>query len=142
MSLKSRIKNLANEHEISLTVLESKLGFGNGTITKWDKTTPNADKLNKVAQYFGVSMDYLLNGIDQNGLSEKDNRDIAKDLNSLKRKLTNRDDGPVNFDGNNIPDDDLDLFLGQVEIMLRRLKPINKEKYNPNKNKKQVDTFE
>ena len=142
MSLKTRIKNLANEHELGLTALEAKLGFGNGTITKWDKTTPNADKLNAVAQYFGVSMDYLLNGTDQNGLSEKDNRDIAKDLNSLKRKLTNRDDGPVNFDGNNIPDDDLDLFLGQVEIMLRRLKPINKEKYNPNKNKKQVDTFE
>lgn len=142
MSLKTRIKNLANEHEMSLTVLESKLGFGNGTITKWDKNTPNADKLNKVAQYFGVSMDYLLNGIDQNGLSEKDNRDIAKDLNSLKRKLTNREDGPINFDGNDIPDDDLDMFLGQVEIMLRRLKPINKEKYNPNKHKKQVDTFE
>lgn len=142
MSLKTRIKNLANEHEMSLTVLESKLGFGNGTITKWDKNTPNADKLNKVAQYFGVSMDYLLNGIDKNGLSEKDNRDIAKDLNSLKRKLTNREDGPVNFDGNDIPDDDLDMFLGQVEIMLRRLKPINKEKYNPNKHKKQVDTFE
>ena len=102
MSLKTRIKNLANEQGIGLTALEAKLGFGNGTITKWDKTTPNADKLNKVAQYFGVSMDYLLNGIDQNGLSEKDN----------------------------------------LEIMLRRLKPINKEKYNPNKNKKQVDTFE
>lgn len=136
MSLKTRVKNLANEHEMSLTVLESKLGFGNGTITKWDKNTPNADKLNAVAQYFGVSMDYLLNGVDQNGLSEKDNRDIAKDLNSLRRKLANREDGPVNFEGNDIPDDDLDLFLGQVEIMLRRLKPINKEKYNPNKNKK------
>lgn len=136
MSLKTRIKNLANEQGLSLTTLESKLGFGNGTITKWDKTTPNADKLNTVAQYFHVSMDYLLNGVDQNGLSEKDNRDIAKDLNNLKRKLTNRDDGPVNYDGNDIPDDDLDLFLGQVEIMLHRLKPINKEKYNPNKYKK------
>lgn len=136
MSLKTRIKNLANEQGLSLTTLESKLGFGNGTITKWDKTTPNADKLNTVAQYFHVSMDYLLNGVDQNGLSERDNRDIAKDLNNLKRKLTNRDDGPVNYDGNDIPDDDLDLFLGQVEIMLRRLKPINKEKYNPNKYKK------
>lgn len=136
MSLKTRIKTLANEQGLSLTTLESKLGFGNGTITKWDKTTPNADKLNTVAQYFHVSMDYLLNGVDQNGLSEKDNRDIAKDLNNLKRKLTNRDDGPVNYDGNDIPDDDLDLFLGQVEIMLRRLKPINKEKYNPNKYKK------
>lgn len=142
MSLKTRIKNLANEQGIGLTALEAKLGFGNGTITKWDKTTPNADKLNKVAQYFGVSMDYLLNGVDQNGLSEKDNRDIAKDLNSLKRKLTSREDGPVNFEGNDIPDDDLDMFLGQVEIMLRRLKPINTEKYNPNKYKKQVDTFE
>ena len=60
MSLKTRIKNLANEQGIGLTALEAKLGFGNGTITKWDKTTPNADKLNKVAQYFGVSMDYLL----------------------------------------------------------------------------------
>lgn len=127
---------LANEQGLSLTTLESKLGFGNGTISKWDKTTPNADKLNTVAQYFHVSMDYLLNGIDQNGLSEKDNRDIAKDLNNLKRKLTNRDDGPINYNGNDIPDDDLDLFLGQVEIMLRRLKPINKEKYNPNKYKK------
>lgn len=136
MSLKTRIKTLANEQGLSLTVLESKLGFGNGTITKWDKTTPNADKLNTVARYFNVSMDYLLNGVDQNGLSEKDNRDIAKDLNNLKRKLTNRDDGPINYEGNDIPDDDLDLFLGQVEIMLRRLKPINKEKYNPNKYKK------
>ena len=86
MSLKTRIKNLANEQGIGLTALEAKLGFGNGTITKWDKTTPNADKLSKVAKFFGVSMDYLLNGVDQNGLSEKDNRDIAKDLNSLKRK--------------------------------------------------------
>ncbi len=136
MSLKTRIKNLANEQGMSLTVLETKLGFGNGTITKWDKATPNADKLNAVAQYFNVSMDYLLNGIDQNGLTEHDNRDIAKDLNSLRRKLANREDGPVGYEGTDISDDDIDLFLGQVELMLRRLKPINKEKYNPNKYKK------
>ncbi len=42
MSLKTRIKNLANDQGLGLTALESKLGFGNGTITKWDKTTPNA----------------------------------------------------------------------------------------------------
>ena len=136
MSLKTRVKNLANDRGISLTTLESELGFGNGTITKWDKTTPNADKLNTVAKFFGVSMDYLLNGIDQNGLSEKDNRDISKDLNNLRIKLSNQEDGPANFEGNDIPEDDIDMFLGQVEIMLRRLKPINKEKYNPNKNKK------
>lgn len=138
MSLKSRIKTLANEHGMSLTILESTLGFGNGTITKWDKTTPNADKLNKVAKYFNVSMDYLLNGTDPDGLSEADNRDIAKDLNTIRRKLADREDGPARYEGNDIPEDDLELFLGQIELMLRHLKPINKVKYNPNKNKKQV----
>lgn len=136
MSIKTRVKTLANGRGMSLTTLESELGFGNGTITKWDKTTPNADKLNTVAKYFGVTMEYLLNGIDQDGLSEKDNKDISKDLNNLRTKLSNQEDGPANYEGTDISEDDIDLFLGQIEIMLRRLKPINKEKYNPNKHKK------
>ena len=64
MTLKGRIKELANQKGISLPTLESELGFGNSTIVKWDKSTPNAEKLNAVAKYFGVSMDYLLNGVD------------------------------------------------------------------------------
>lgn len=136
MSLKERIKALANERGVSLPTLESELGFGNSTIVKWDKSTPNAEKLNAVAKYFGVSMDYLLNGTDEDGLTEKDNRDIAKDLENLKRKLSNKEDGPASYEGTDIPEDDLDMFTGQIEIMLRRLKTINKEKYNPNKNKK------
>lgn len=62
MSLKERIKELANAKGISLPTLEAELGFGNSTIVKWDKSTPNAEKLNAVAKYFNVSMDYLLNG--------------------------------------------------------------------------------
>ena len=136
MSLKNRIKNLAEKRNMTLKSLEVELGFGNGTIAKWDKNIPNADKLNTVAEFFNVSMEYLLKGIDQDGLSEADNRDIAKDLNNLKEKLSNQENGPANYEGTDIPEDDIDLFLGQVEIMLRRLKHINKEKYNPNKYKK------
>lgn len=62
MTLKDRVKALAQERGISLPALESELGFGNSTIVKWDKSTPNADKLNAVAKYFDVTMDYLLNG--------------------------------------------------------------------------------
>lgn len=72
MSLKDRIKQLANERGISLPTLENELGFGNSTIVKWDKSTPNADKLNAVAKYFNVSMDYLLNGKSSN-LTDIDN---------------------------------------------------------------------
>ena len=133
MSLKERIKTLANERGISLPALEAELGFGNSTIVKWDKSTPNAEKLNAVAKYFDVSMDYLLNGTE---LTEKDNKDIAKDLNTILEKLSNSEDGPASYDGEEIPDDDREMFAAQLEIMLRRLKTINKEKYNPNKNKK------
>lgn len=60
MTLRDRIKELANKRGMSLPVLESELGFGNGTIVKWDKASPNTEKLTKVADYFHVSVDYLL----------------------------------------------------------------------------------
>lgn len=139
MTLKERIKSLADAEGISLPVLESKLGFGNSTIVKWDKSTPNAEKLNKVAQYFNVTMDYLLNGDscdDDSVLNNRDKKDIARDLESIMEKLNNQEAGPASFDGNNIPEDDRELFSAQLEAMLIRLKKINKELYNPNKNKK------
>ena len=83
MTLKDRVKTLAQERGISLPALESELGFGNSTIVKWDKSTPNADKLNAVAKYFGVTMDYLLNGENKDSLplTAKDERDIEKIIN-------------------------------------------------------------
>lgn len=139
MTLKERIKSLADAEGISLPVLESKLGFGNSTIVKWDKSTPNAEKLNKVAQYFNVTMDYLLNGDscdDASVLNNRDKKDIARDLESIMEKLNNQEAGPASFDGSDIPEDDRELFSAQLEAMLIRLKKINKELYNPNKNKK------
>ena len=58
-----------------------------------------------------------------------------KDLDSLREKLVNKELGPAAYDGEDIPDDDVELFLGQVDLMLRRLKIKNKEKYG-HKNKK------
>lgn len=49
-----------------MPALEAELGFGNGTIVKWDKASPNSEKLAKVADFFHVSVDYLL-GRDANG---------------------------------------------------------------------------
>lgn len=66
----------------------------------------------------------------------RDERDIKKDLDSLMEKLTNKEYGPAAFDGDDIPEEDQELFAGQLELMLRRLKTINKKKYNPHKNKK------
>ena len=133
MSLKDRIKSLAAERNISLPALEAELGFGNSTIVKWDRSTPNADKLNAVAKYFGVSMDYLMNGIDADGLTEKDNRDIAKDLNRIMEKLSAGEEGPASYDGEELDPEAAALFRDELDLALRRLKIINKEKYGRKK---------
>lgn len=136
MTLKDRVKNLAQERGISLPALESELGFGNSTIVKWDKSTPNADKLNAVAKYFGVTMDYLLNGTSDIGLTEKDERDIAKDLDRIMGEIQKGDDGPLYYNGTEIDQASLSLLQNAIEYALRETKKENKEKYNPHKNKK------
>lgn len=133
MTVFERIEKLRKEKNISQGKLEKELGFSNGSISKWRTSTPNPERLQKLATYFDVSIEYLMTGIDKDGLSEKDNRDIAKDMENIRQKLVNGSDGPLSYDGEPIPEDDVELLLGQIELMMRKLKPINKEKYNPNK---------
>ena len=59
-----RILELCNQQCITVTVLENKLGFGRCTIKKWKKSETSALKLKKVADYFGVTVDFLLDGME------------------------------------------------------------------------------
>ncbi|ENL2789112.1 helix-turn-helix domain-containing protein [Listeria monocytogenes] len=60
MTLLDRIKELCKKRSISVKMLEENLNFPSNTIYQWKKRTPGIDKLQKVADYFGVSLDYLL----------------------------------------------------------------------------------
>lgn len=60
MTLVDRIRVLANQRGLSLPRLEEELNMGNGTISRWRTSTPGTNKLEKVADYFGVSIDYLI----------------------------------------------------------------------------------
>ena len=62
MTLKERIKELCKKNGISMNQLEKTLGFGIGYISKLGSTTPNAKKIKQIADYFGVSVDYLMTG--------------------------------------------------------------------------------
>lgn len=112
------------------------LKFPMATFSDWihAKSYPRIDKIEMMANYFGISKSDLVE--DRGTLSKKDERDIKKDLDSLMEKLSKQECGPAAYDGEDIPEADQEMFAGQVEIMLRRLKMINKEKYNPNKNQK------
>ena len=58
--LLENIKKLCASRNISLSALEKTLGFGNSTIAKWANCSPTVEKLSLVADYFGVSVDSLL----------------------------------------------------------------------------------
>jgi transcriptional regulator with XRE-family HTH domain len=60
MPLLEKIKKLCDSKGETFASLERKLGFGNATIRKWDDATPSGDRLAKVADFFDVSVDYLL----------------------------------------------------------------------------------
>ena len=60
-----RIREAAKNKGItSLTVLETTLGFGNGTIGKWKTQDPRLSKITAVADYLEVSVDYLMGRTD------------------------------------------------------------------------------
>ena len=135
-------ERLCKEKGVTAYRVCKETGLTTATISNWKagRYTPKQEKMQKIADYFGVSLIYLMTGKDEKPpepqLPPRDKRDIAKDLESIMEKLNNQEDGPASFDGQDIPEDDRELFATQLEAMLVRLKKINKDLYNPNKNKK------
>jgi transcriptional regulator with XRE-family HTH domain len=60
MSLVKNIKKLADTQGISLRELGIKLGIGENAIYKWEKSSPKVETLQKVADYFNVTIDSLI----------------------------------------------------------------------------------
>ena len=61
-----RIENLMMENEMSQADLSRATGISTGLISQWKKRsqTPSSKKLAQIADYFGVSVDYLLGKTD------------------------------------------------------------------------------
>lgn len=81
------IKNLAKEKGISIRQLEINLGYSNGYIGSWKRQTPNSNELSRIADYFDVSVDYLL----------------GRELKEAPKKVDlSEDDTVFSFDGKEI----------------------------------------
>ena len=58
--LYANIVELCKDRGISIARLEKECGLGNATVKGWETGNPRVDTLKAVADYFGVSIDYLL----------------------------------------------------------------------------------
>lgn len=62
MTVYERIESLRKSTGLSQGKLEKELGFSNGSVSKWKTSTPTPERLQKLADFFGVTVDYLMNG--------------------------------------------------------------------------------
>lgn len=118
-------------------------GIKSPVFSEWKKgkSKPNTEKMLKIANFLGVSVEYLMTGKEESerkepALTSKDERDIAKDIKNIMEKLSSGEAGPASYNGEELTPEAADLFRDEIEIALKRLKIINKEKYTPKKYKK------
>lgn len=144
-----RLKELMKIMGIKQADIIEKTGIPKSAMSMYisGQRVPRQNRISEIADVYNINEAWLM-GYDvpmersstiiesNKQFSSKDERDIKNDLETLREKLINKELGPAAYDGEDIPEDDIDLFLGQVDLMLRRVKSINKEKYNPHKNKK------
>ena len=142
MGLYEQIRDIAKSKGYSVNRLEQELGFARSSINKFNKNKPSVEKLQQIADFLNVSLDFLMTGQEtpkadkSPELTARDERDIAKDLENIMNKLSAGESGPASYNGEDLDPEAADLFRDELEIALRRLKLINKEKYTNKRYKK------
>lgn len=76
------IQKMCSLKNVTIAQLERDLGFGRGSIYKWGKNSPSIDKVQKVAEYFGISTDFLLYGFEKSEFASLVN--LARYRRSIK----------------------------------------------------------
>lgn len=139
MTVVDVIKRLCKEQKITIAELERRIQLSNGQIRKWENQTPGIDKIQKVADYFNVSIDYLLGRTEQKnkdiikdaeGFTEKDKKDIGKRMEEIRKDLTDSDG--LMFSGEPLTEEALDSLMDAMEYIVKHTQKINK-KYIPKK---------
>ena len=132
-----RIKELSKVRGISINKLENELKMAKGYLSKIDKVKPSNERLMSIADYFNVSLEYLLTGEEKaentSALSTRNERDIEKALQETLDKLDSQDG--LMFDGEALDDETKELLKISLEGAIRTAKITAKKKFTPKKYK-------
>ena len=141
-SFGSRLKHLRESNNIPQKDFAKMLNIANSTLSQYesDKRIPSDDVKVQIAQFFNVTTDYLLGNETpakfKPQLSEKDKKDIAKQVEDMLDGLDA--DNPISFqlDGNEIDDDTRELLRQSLQNALEFARLKAKEKFTPKKYRK------
>lgn len=136
MTTFERIKELAKQQGKSLNKIEEELGYGKNVLYRLKDSKPSAERLEELANYFNVSVDYLLGRTEKKryyDLTEKDERDIQKELQSLIDDLSNADGMAFSKKNSEMSEATREALIISLENALRIAKIEAKKKYTPKK---------
>ena len=78
------IKNLCDKRKITIFELDRQIGISRGILYTWKKSSPSVEKVKKVAEFFNVSMDELVNHkVEDNDVVEVENEEDRKVVNKI-----------------------------------------------------------
>ena len=102
-----KIKELAKKRGKSLGQVEEDLGYGRNTLYKIKNSTPNAERIAEIANYFSVSTDYLLGRTDNPAIAGSDEfAQVNGQIIDLRKAAANT----MLFDGKPLNEDDIDFI--------------------------------
>lgn len=134
-------ERLLNERRVTAYRVAKETGVTTATLTNWKKGnyTPKQDKLQKIADYFGVTIEYLMTGENSSEvpspvLTARDERDIEKILENTRNQLLNQEG--LMFDGKPASPEAIDSILSAMRVGMEMAKEKNKQLYTPKKYKK------
>lgn len=135
---------LCKQHGVTPYKVSKETGVSQPTLSEWKKGTytPKQDKLQKIADYFGVTLDYLMGNTHANEqtspetqkaptLNKKDERDIARRLEETLNLLESSD--ALMFDGEPLDQESMDLLKTSLQNQYTLAKQIAKQKFTPKK---------
>ena len=139
MGLYEQIRDIAKSKGYSVNRLEKELGFARSSINKFNKNIPSVDKLQQIADFLGVTVDYLMTGETPEQkkdvtLTRRDERDIEKILDQTREQLLSQEG--LMFDGQPASPEAVESILSAMQVGMELAKKKNKEKYTPKKYKK------
>lgn len=94
MALGERLKKARNDKNLTQIEAAKKLGVTNGALSGYERNyrDPDTNMLKQMAELYEVSLDYLLgnknNNNNEQNLSKKDERDVAKRIDELREDLS------------------------------------------------------
>lgn len=143
MKLSIKLRTLREERNLKLKELAQKSGVSVSFISdiEHDRRNPSIDTLKKLAMALDVpANEFLKDKISDKNihteLNGRDEKDIAEDVEKIMSKLDKNEDGPTYYNGEEMNEQDKELFKSALELALKTIKIKNKETYTPKKYKK------